>query len=75
METDSVLVCCQEMLCDLTGVNEAFPYGFYWDDTEGEPLALHEWLSEKEGDEREVAKCPYCGRVPLKRQEADDGRR
>lgn len=64
----SIIVCCSDMLCDLTGVNDAFPHGFYWDDFEGQPLRLYEWLSGKEGDEREIERCCYCERVPLTRR-------
>lgn len=64
---ESIVVCCSDMLCDLTGVNDAFEYGFWWDDDEDEPLRLHEWLSSKEGDEREIKECQYCGEVPLRR--------
>ena len=65
-DTRGIVVCCSDMLCDLTGVNEAFDFGFSWEETEGEPISLHEWRSDKEGDEREIKECSYCGKVPLR---------
>ena len=66
MDRKSIVVCCSDMLCDLSGVNEAFDFGFTWEETEGEPISLHEWLSDKDGDKREVKACPHCGEVPLR---------
>uniref|UniRef100_A0A6H1ZJK9 Uncharacterized protein n=1 Tax=viral metagenome TaxID=1070528 RepID=A0A6H1ZJK9_9ZZZZ len=72
MMGSSIIVCCQDMLCDLTRVNDAFEYGFWWEDNDGEQLRLYECLSDKEGDAQEITSCPNCGERPLSRFEEEE---